>query len=198
MHQGRIALKPLFDHFGKLAPYYEYFIRSKNTENLKTLLDLPHNALLLDAGGGTGRISQAFIDDSIRVVIGDESYKMLQEAQRKDGLQPICTYTEVLPFKDELFDGILMVDALHHVADPGRSTSELWRVLKPGGRIVIEEPNIDRFGVKLLALAEKLALMRSHFLAPDEIADLFGAFSARCRIVVDGALAWIIIDKEKH
>ena len=188
-------MKPLFDHFGKLAPYYEYFIRSKNTENLKTLLDLPHNALLLDAGGGTGRISQAFIDDSIRVVIADESYKMLQEAQRKDGLQPIRTYTEGLPFKDEQFDGILMVDALHHVADPRRSTSELWRVLKPGGRIVIEEPNINLFGVKLLALAEKLALMRSHFISPQKIVSLFHSFPAYCRVKEEDALAWIIIDK---
>lgn len=188
-------MKPLFDHFGKLAPYYEFFIRSKKTEHLKRLLDLPHSALLLDAGGGTGRISQAFMDDPIQVVIADESYKMLQEAQRKGGLQPTCTYTETLPFDDEQFDGIIMVDALHHVTDPGRSTAELWRVLKPGGRIVIEEPNIDRFGVKLLALAEKLALMRSHFISPPNIVALFRSFPARCRVLKDDALAWIIIDK---
>lgn len=191
-------MKPLFDHFGKLAPYYEFFIRSKKVEHLRTLLDLPYNALLLDAGGGTGRISQAFKDDPIRVVIADESYKMLQEAQRKGGLHPICTYTEVLPFNDEQFDGILMVDAMHHVSDARRSTAELWRVLKPGGRIVIEEPNIDQFGVKLLALAEKLAFMRSHFISPKKIANLFGSFPVHCRVERDGALASIIIDKEKH
>lgn len=189
-------MKPLFDHFGILAPHYEFFIRSKKAEHLKTLLELPHDALLLDAGGGTGRISQAFKDDLFQIVIADESYKMLREAQRKGGLQPLCTHTEMLPFNDGLFDGILMVDALHHVADPLLSGAELWRVLKPGGRIVIEEPNINRFGVKLLALAEKLALMRSHFLSPDMITDLFRVFPARIRLLLDGAMVWVIIDKE--
>ena len=47
-----------------------------------------------------------------------------------------------------------MVDALHHVADQEATIRELWRLLKPGGRIIIEEPDIRRFEVKLLALIE--------------------------------------------
>jgi len=35
------------------------------------------------------------------------------------------------------------------------------RVLAPGGRLVIEEPDVERTPVRLIALAEKLALMRS-------------------------------------
>ena len=49
----------------------------------------------------------------------------------------------------------------------------MFRVLKPGGLLVIEEPDIRTFGVKLIAIAEKLLLMRSHFLAPEEITNLF-------------------------
>lgn len=188
-------MKPLFDHFGILAPYYEFFIRSKNAEDLKTFLNLPPNALLLDAGGGTGRISQAFHGDSIRVLIADESYKMLLEAQKKNGLQPICNLTEAFPFNSGQFDRIIMVDALHHISDPGQTTAELWRVLKPGGRLVIEEPNIDHWQVKLLALGEKLALMRSHFLAPDKIAALFQRFNARVQIENKVHLTWIVVDK---
>ena len=59
-----------------------------------------------------------------------------------------------------------MVDALHHVIHQGQTAREMYRVLKPGGRIVIEEPDIRKFGVKLIAVAEKLLLMRSHFLSP--------------------------------
>jgi len=188
-------LKPLFDHFGKLAPYYEFFIRSKNVEDLKTFLNLPPIALLLDAGGGTGRISQAFHGDSIRVLIADESYKMLLEAQKKNGLQPVCNLTEAFPFNSGKFDRIIMVDALHHISDPGQTTAELWRVLKPGGRLVIEEPNINHWQVKLLALGEKLALIRSHFLAPDKIAALFQQFSARVQIENKDHLSWIIVEK---
>jgi hypothetical protein len=61
---------------------------------------------------------------------------------------------------------------------------------------VIEEPDIRTFGVKLIALAEKLLLMRSHFLAPDEIMKLFASFaSGEKKIRVEDGTAWVIIRK---
>jgi hypothetical protein len=49
--------------------------------------------------------------------------------------------------------------------------------------------------VKLLALAEKLTLMRSHFLSPRQILALFDDDRARKRIEVDGWTAWMILEK---
>jgi hypothetical protein len=50
--------------------------------------------------------------------------------------------------------------------------------------------------VKLIALAEKLLLMRSHFLAPDEIMKLFASFaSGEKKIRVEDGTAWVIIRK---
>jgi demethylmenaquinone methyltransferase/2-methoxy-6-polyprenyl-1,4-benzoquinol methylase len=100
------------------------------------LFDIPRDALILDAGGGTGRISQAFQQGTNKVIIADQSFSMLEEAKKKAGLLPNCAVTESLPFTESLFDAVIMVDALHHVANPRRSIAELWRVLKPGGRIV--------------------------------------------------------------
>jgi hypothetical protein len=63
---------------------------------------------------------------------------------------------------------------------------------------VIEEPDIRTCAVKLVALGEKLALMRSHFLSPIQIASLFQAKkspSARSRIEVEGWNAWVVIEK---
>jgi demethylmenaquinone methyltransferase/2-methoxy-6-polyprenyl-1,4-benzoquinol methylase len=68
------------------------------------------------------------------------------------------------------------------------------RVLKPGGRIVIEEPDIRAFGVKLIAVAEKLLLMRSHFLAPDQIVKLFG--SGKTSVVTNDSTAWVVVTRE--
>ena len=88
-----------------------------------------------------------------------------------------------------------MVDALHHVASQVTTAQELWRILKPGGRMVIEEPNIQVFGVKLIALAEKLALMRSHFLSQTQIAGLFQSPDARVRVEDGGSTIWIVVEK---
>jgi len=101
-----------------------------------------------------------------------------------------------MPFTDGHFCCIVMVDALHHVSDQAATIRELWRMLKPGGRIIIEEPDIRLFRVKLVALAEKLALMRSRFLSPGEVTALFNFPGASSRVEVEGWTAWIIVEKD--
>ena len=159
------------------------------------LVNLPSGGVILDAGGGTGRVAQFFRARAGQVVVADQTYKMLQEVHQKDGLQPVCSYVEQMPFGDNTFDRIIMVDALHHVINQVSTANELWRLLKPGGLVVIEEPNILSFEVKLIALAEKMALMRSHFIPPRQIASLFHIHNADVHIEVDGSTAWIVITK---
>lgn len=184
-----------FDHFDFLAPIYDRVIKPKPPEKLWEVADLPTKGRLLDAGGGTGRIAQFMQQKASQVVIADLSTKMLRQAQEKGGLETVCAVSEALPFPSASFDRILMVDALHHVYHQAATIAELWRVLKPGGRLVIEEPDLGRFMVKMVALAEKVALMRSHFLAPDAIMRLFSAFEAEPRLIRDGHIAWVVVDK---
>lgn len=186
---------PVFDHFDFLAPFYDRVIQAKPPEGLLSILDLPADGSLLDAGGGTGRVAQWFPGKIREVIITDLSLKMLVQAQGKNGLVTTNSHSEWLPFSAGYFDRIIMVDALHHVCDQQETADELWRVLKPGGRIVIEEPDIRYAGVKLIAVAEKIALMRSHFLSPIRIIGLFSGKNAVHRIQNDGPTAWVIIDK---
>lgn len=186
---------PIFDHFDFLAPIYEKFIPPKDPQEMWKFADLPASGALLDAGGGTGRVAQFMNGKVDSVIVADMSYKMLSEARQKDGLRPVCSHTEKLPFADGTFVRIIMVDALHHVIDQRGTLDELWRTLQPGGRLVIEEPDLRLFGVKLLAFAEKLALMRSHFLSPPRIAELLNYPNARVRIETSKFNAWVIAEK---
>jgi ubiquinone/menaquinone biosynthesis C-methylase UbiE len=186
---------PLIDHFGLIAPYYDQWLQSTDQDRLRSILDLSFSAKVLDAGGGTGRISQWLRAKDASFVIADESLGMLKQALHKNSLSPVCTQTERLPFADGYFDRIIMVDALHHVADSRQTAAELWRVLKAGGKLVIEEPDIRTLAVKLLALAEKLLLMRSHFLSPGAIEGLFSSRQARSRIEHEDQTVWVVIDK---
>ena len=193
------ALKPEPGHFKLLAPLYERFIKPKEPERIFTQLGLPQaDGLLLDAGGGTGRIAQFFVGKAAQVVVADQTFEMLLEAKKKEGLTAACALTEAMPFSSGAFCCIIMVDALHHVSDQAATIREFWRLLKPGGRIIIEEPDVRRISVKLLAVAEKLALMRSHFLSPQQVISLFPFTDANARVEVDGIIAWIIIEKTAH
>ncbi|MCD6576635.1 MAG: class I SAM-dependent methyltransferase [Anaerolineaceae bacterium] len=187
---------PIIDHFGLLAPLYETFILPKDPEELCTLADLPTSGALLDAGGGTGRVAQFMLEKAGHVVVADLSCKMLAEASQKEGLQPVCSPTETLPFPDHSFQRIIMVDTLHHVVDQQMTINELWRLLAPGGIIVIEEPNIHAFSVKLIAIAEKLALMRSHFLSLPQITAHFDFSDACLEIQENKSTVYIIAKKQ--
>ncbi len=179
------------DHFDLLAPFYERFIRPRPPLELQALLAMPAGATLLDVGGGTGRLTQFFAPAN-PVIVADLSLPMLRQAAQKPALRALMSPAEALPFADASIPAIVIIDALHHVHDQAQTCAELYRVLAPGGTLVVEEPDLRTFTVKLLALAEKLLLMRSHFLAPSQIAALFPA-DAQINITQDGFNAWIAV-----
>lgn len=183
------------DHFDFIAPFYDRFFRVRQPQRLVDILALPTPGSLLDAGGGTGRVAHTLQPYVGQVVVADISRGMCAQAAAKEHLQAVCAPSEYLPFADHTFDRIIMVDALHHVHHASQTALELWRVLKPGGRLVIEEPDIRTFSVKIVALLEKLALMRSHFYSPPRIAAFFASTTASVTIQREAYTAWVIAVK---
>lgn len=183
----------MFDHFDLLAPIYDRAIPFSRLELMLKMVDLPVDGLLLDVGGGTGRVASALRPYVRAALVADFSPGMLAQATRK-GLPALQTPAERLPFVSGTIERIIMVDALHHVINQKETIAELWRVLRPGGRLVIEEPDIRTLTVKLAAVGEKLALMRSHFLSPPKIAALFPS-QANIKIETESYNAWVIVEK---
>lgn len=188
-------MKTGLDHFGILAPFYERFIKPKLPEKLLALAQPDAGGNVLDIGGGTGRVAIFLTGKAAEIFIADESMGMLMEARKKEELTPVCGQSEKMPLAKESIDRIIMVDALHHVENQQGTADELWRLVKTGGRIVIEEPDIRKFAVKVVALFEKLALMRSHFLDGSEIAALFEEKGALIHSEVEGHTVWVVIEK---
>ena len=184
-----------FNHFSVLAPVYEKYITPQMPENLISLAKLPIAGRILDVGGGTGRVSQFLSSYADQVILADQSYQMARESQKKNALLPVCTESETLPFPSNFFERVIMVDALHHVNQQQNTLNELWRITKPGGILIIEEPDINTLYVKLIAIAEKLALMRSHFLSPETIAKHFATQPGSVLIERKNSTAWIIVSK---
>jgi demethylmenaquinone methyltransferase/2-methoxy-6-polyprenyl-1,4-benzoquinol methylase len=186
----------VIDLFDFLAPIYDRVMPPPDPERLRNLLRLPTPDRVLEAGGGTGRVSAELIPVVGTLVINDLSRQMLKKAQAKEALWSVQSYVERLPFPDECFSRVFAVDAFHHFNDHRTAIRELLRVLQPKGRLVIDEPDIKRFPVKVVALLEKLALMNSHFLSGEEIRALIAAegLQARTGCLSDFSTC-VIVDK---
>jgi demethylmenaquinone methyltransferase/2-methoxy-6-polyprenyl-1,4-benzoquinol methylase len=186
----------LFDHFDLLAPIYDLVIPPPDPVRLRRLLRLPTQGRALEAGGGTGRVSSELIPLVGTLVINDLSRPMLDQARRKGPLHPVQSYVERLPSPDASFDRVFAIDALHHFSDHHTAIGELLRILRPAGRLVIEEPDIKRFSVKLIALAERLALMKSHFLSGEEIRALVASHGMQAELgCLSDFATCIVVDK---
>jgi ubiquinone/menaquinone biosynthesis C-methylase UbiE len=106
--------------------------------------------------------------------------------------------TEQLPFPDSTFERVIVIDALHHFARREEALAELVRVLKPAGRMLIEEPDLNLPAVRLVAVAEKLMLMESHFATPEAIGAALQRHGLSPAIRHGGRFrAWIIADKPR-
>ncbi len=187
---------PAFDHFGFLAPIYERVISPPDPQILKRLLAPKFEFCLLDTGGGTGRVAQHFRGLFRKVIVMDVSLGMLRQAQLKRDLD-VCQGSVLrLPFEEGTFERVVAVDSFHHFPDQGAAARELVRVLKPGGRLVIEEPNIEHFRVKLIALGEWVTLMGSHFYEPRELVNVFSPFDVTVEVQENSSFNyWAVIRK---
>jgi demethylmenaquinone methyltransferase/2-methoxy-6-polyprenyl-1,4-benzoquinol methylase len=184
------------DHFDILAPFYDRAIRASLSPDLIELLDPRLTDHILDAAGGTGRLAAPLRPLCARVVVADIAAGMLAQARGKSDLHPVRASTSALPFAPFSFDRILMVDALHHIRDQAAAVHELWRLLKPGGRLLIEEPDISTLTVKLIALAEFLAVMRSRFLTLEQIISLPGPLPGQVISRRKDHTVWVVWEKE--
>lgn len=185
-----------FDHFDLISPLYDFIFGRRIDHEIVDFANISEDQTLLDLGGGTGRVSVLFRMKVKNLIVADSSVNMLKEAKDK-GLITVNSNSERLPFRDNSIQRIIMVDAFHHVKNQKETLQEMWRVLEPDGLIIIEEPDINNFYVKLIALGEKILLMRSHFVSPSRIAEM-GHFDGGASVDIKKRKgnAWITIKKD--
>ena len=95
---------------------------------------------ILDIAAGTGTSSMALMVPGVKIVAADFSRGMLAEGQKRyPELEFVFADAMKLPFGDEEFDVVTMSFGLRNVSDRKVALKEFFRVLKPGGRLVICE-----------------------------------------------------------
>ncbi|MBI4871743.1 MAG: methyltransferase domain-containing protein [Candidatus Riflebacteria bacterium] len=128
------------EQFTKRAPIYDDVSAWIADEGmLEAIVDqcrVGHDAVLLDVCCGTGAVGGAFKGLVGRRVGLDLTAKMLETArERLDEVhQGSC---EALPFPDASFGLVVNRQALHFVPDPAKAIREMFRVLEPGGQLLL-------------------------------------------------------------
>ncbi len=118
-----------------------WWYRALRRRLLDALADV--HGTVLDAGCGTGgllaRLGIARPDlELVGVEWADEACR---RAAAKSGASLVRGTVNALPFRDACFDAAISADVLcHRAVEPERALAELGRVLRPGGRLVINMP----------------------------------------------------------
>jgi SAM-dependent methyltransferase len=137
-------------HFDEIASVYDdslpaHVVEHYLAKRARFVLEHCPPGQALDVGCGTGLLAERLQAAGYRMTGVDPSDGMLDilrsRAPRIDARQASGT---ALPFEDGSFDLVYCVAVMHHVADPldvKATLSEMVRVAKPGGRVLVWDHN---------------------------------------------------------
>ena len=171
--------------FHRFARLYDLGMWRADPDRLRAGLALADRPVetLLDVGGGTGRAARA-LDVERRVVV-DAARGMLRRA-RAHGLATIQGDAAVLPVPDASVDAVLVVDALHHMADVDGVAAAARRALAPGGVLVVREFDPTTLRGRGVVAAERVVGFDSTFWPPADLADRLAGAGLDARVVEKG------------
>jgi ubiquinone/menaquinone biosynthesis C-methylase UbiE/biotin operon repressor len=117
----------------------------------EALLKLLPPLVVADLGAGEGTMSQLMAQRAKKVIAIDNSEKMVEfgsDLAKRHGIRNLeyrLGELEDVPIPTGTVDLAFLSQALHHARHPERAVAEAWRILKPGGRIVILDLNRHHF-----------------------------------------------------
>ena len=112
---------------------------------------------VLEVGCGTGRISKMIAECGCRLTVNDISPRLTAAVSAKIGCAGIPGDCLQLPLADSSFDAVISSECIEHTQAPYDAVREMYRVLRPGGPLVLTTPNklwypilwlSERFGVR--------------------------------------------------
>lgn len=173
----------VLEAYEKLAASYDALIDVKphnayyDRPNTLSLFPEVEGKMILDAGCGPGKYAQILLERGAQVVGFDISPAMVAKAAQRNGSNGtffVHDLSEPIPIEEDgKFDFVLCALALHYLEDPQPAVKEFYRLLKPGGRLIVsvEHPffNYLYFKAKNYFLNEKVSSVWRGFGTPIEV-----------------------------
>jgi SAM-dependent methyltransferase len=103
---------------------------------------------LLDVGCGDGYLLTQLASRIDAHLYGVDVY----ELETASWTYKMADITVGLPFSDGMFDLVVLGEVIEHVPDPDYLLDEIWRTLKPGGKVIVTTPNLASWANRVLLL----------------------------------------------
>lgn len=158
------------DLFSKIAKNYDHIISDFDLDSIIQEFPIAENELLLDLGGGTGRVATHFLNYVNECLVLDRSFEMLKQAQKKSSeLILVQGTSDAMPFRANTIKQIFVNDTLHHVHRQRETLEDSYTILRSGGNLIIRDYDRKYFWNILLILFEKILRFGSKFFTPYEL-----------------------------
>lgn len=126
---------------------------------------------VLDVGCGNAWLAERLTPQSKKVISFDLSHTNTKKAKdriKSDFHKQTVGDSLQLPFKDNSIDLVVSSEVIEHIADPKRFVSELFRVTKPGGSVIITTPYKEVLQYILCVHCNKVTTLHAHIHSFDE------------------------------
>jgi ubiquinone/menaquinone biosynthesis C-methylase UbiE len=145
MTDSRRLSQQRFSQYAERYVHHSLHASGEDLERLLALAQPQSDDLVLDIATGGGHTARTFAPYVRQVIAADLSWSMLRGAREKHQAEHLDTITygqtdaEALAFAANTFDLVTCRIAAHHFPDVYRFVLECQRVLKPGGRLVLQD-----------------------------------------------------------
>ncbi|MFW9915898.1 MAG: class I SAM-dependent methyltransferase, partial [Candidatus Thorarchaeota archaeon] len=113
---------------------------------------------ILEIGFGTGKLLKKLaplVDQVVGVEIDENLILSANQRLRFDNLEVRKGSAEALPFDEARFDAVVCCYCFHEFSDGAKALAEIYRVLKPLGRLLVADPSNDYFFGRLFSRLAK-------------------------------------------
>lgn len=130
----------------KLSPFYDFFETVYNGKCYRGIAKkiteyVTEDDIILECACGTGLLTLPMAKKCKKLIATDLSVGMLRQAKKKVGAYSNTKVGKAsilnLPFKEGEFDVVVAANVIHLLEEPAKAISELKRVCKPNGKIIL-------------------------------------------------------------
>jgi len=122
----------------------------------------PQRGRLIEVGSGIGALLNSFKEDGWQVEAVEPWVEGCRYAESHYGIKAHAMTLDEVGLADASVDVILMIHVIEHLPDPAATITEAYRVLRPGGVLVVETPRYDSLMFKLLGCRERSITCNGH------------------------------------